>query len=505
MATITQRAKEDIEKGEYLTPDECLEYLRNPLNFNSLSTELTRHMQSLGFGQTTGELAKALSSRIDMLSLENANEKKNMKSSAGKWLSGEKKGMERITAIRICFALELDDEQSRDFLRKGCHEPFFNFKVAEEVIYFYCLANKEPYKKALELIAHYNDADFDEEELEPFHATRTLRNTFSQTDFENEEAFMRDLCANKNSFRCYSVSIINNYRRLRSSLSRKIIIKHLEDAAPRIQTSHPTPEEYQDETNKWVKREDEIIVDCSECGKSSYIIYDPTSQWKCMYCKSVKQNSLVIEKISDVLHSLAADDPDFKKLHDDFVKEYGFAKVNVWQQTLKMIRSKELYSYELLRSIVSDYLLFREIMGGVPFVQKGKALWPEAQAYGDSFLSGDLLKEAPKRQDLSKYNFLVKSKEFTVPNQKNHKLLVLLFLVDYLFGWLDAKNPIGMGYEDFYAKLSALLESCGLAYIYPGDPFDWFVLNTVRSVDENEPDISDPIYFFNEVIRLSFD
>ena len=503
MSAITERARAAIEANDYQTPDACLKYLIEPQNFNSLSEELTRLMPNLGYGNTLDEQNAALLNQIDQLGLENANQVATLKNNARPWLSGERVIISRKYAIMLCFALKLDKQQSRDFLRKGCHEASFNFRNAKELVFSYCLNNKKTYSEALALFKQYLEIpQIDSAETNPISATRTLRDFFADTDFtDDDNAFIKALCDNRQNFICYNNSIVRHYRLLRISLSKKIIEKYLDDFEPLFRTSHNEPERYQDENGRWVAMSYEISVVCPECGENSYIVDDPICNWACVFCqREIKNPDPVPTKITGVLLKLSEDDPDFKPLYDNFVSKHGFKKRNVWALTLKKIRNKKINEYELLKDIISDYLLFKEILGGVPFRRNNGYGRPEAQAYRDSILKNDLFIEAPRRQTLSALD----NPTSAVPNRKNHKLLVLLFFTNYLFGWLTAINPCCMGYEDFHAKLSSLLDECGLPSLYAGDPYDWFILKTIRSVENNKPDEGDPIGFFNEVIQRSF-
>ena len=541
MGTLTERALKAIDGGEYITPQDCLEYLNMPQNFNNISYELKRLMESCGFGQNTDEYEAILTQKmaeINDADREAEDEKENpqsLKQRVQKWLSENAIPKNREDRIKICFALGFDENQSKDFLRKGCRDTYFNFRNAEEVVYFYCILTKQPFSKARMLIKQYNETQVEDKNKEQYQSTQALRQVFEGMTFESDEEFMRDLCKNKMNFNSGSNSIMSNYRAYRNSLCRKIIRNYLNNHAPEIQKSHAKPEEYQNKNYQWKKRLDEVEFKCPVCSKTSYVIDNPLCDWQCMYCDSIVQsNNSLLQRISSALKTLAKNDSDFTELHRQFdEKDFGYLKNDVWEKALKAIKAKELNTYDILMTIVSDYMLLREILVGVPYVMKSAKKDPEkkhfeALPYSESILGEDLLKDAPKRQYLKEFNSFYaennsdaeknnlngeknnsnSKKKAVVPSMRSRKLLVLLFFVDYLLEWLWSENPVGKGYDDFHAGLTKLLDECGLPFLYPADPFDWHILNTIRyAQSENEDDLSmrDPINLFNEVISLSFE
>lgn len=64
-----------------------------------------------------------------------------------KWYS-EHKRIERRTALQLCFALELDPEEAGDFLRRICLQQGVDFHDPSELIVYFCLKRRLPYREA---------------------------------------------------------------------------------------------------------------------------------------------------------------------------------------------------------------------------------------------------------------------------------------------------------------------------------------------------------------------
>ncbi|GHV17900.1 hypothetical protein FACS189425_05200 [Clostridia bacterium] len=78
------------------------------------------------------------------------------------------------------------------------------------------------------------------------------------------------------------------------------------------------------------------------------------------------------------------------------------------------------------------------------------------------------------------------------------KVFVLLYFANYA---LDP--PPGKFFGDFTIALDTELERCGYAKLYPANPFDWHILNCIRSLDYSDQDEDlNPVELFNDVLML---
>jgi hypothetical protein len=88
------------------------------------------------------------------------------------------------------------------------------------------------------------------------------------------------------------------------------------------------------------------------------------------------------------------------------------------------------------------------------------------------------------------------------------KTFVLCFFANYVLKWVKKRDkdnktaPVNF-YHDFYYSLELLLHKCSYGLLYPANPFDWLILNCVRSLDSADQfkDMN-PIELFNETLVL---
>ena len=116
-----------------------------------------------------------------------------------------------------------------------------------------------------------------------------------------------------------------------------------------------------------------------------------------------------------------------------------------------------------------------------------------------------MLSAFPRAADFSKIKY-VRGKQAFAPETR--KALLLLKFFNYCYDYMRTYSS-ALSYESFYEELTDMLEAGHLAYLYPGDPFDWLILKSVylfelSSDDYDYEEDGSPIEYFNEVIRLSF-
>lgn len=91
------------------------------------------------------------------------------------------------------------------------------------------------------------------------------------------------------------------------------------------------------------------------------------------------------------------------------------------------------------------------------------------------------------------------------PNRQTMILLNFLKHFSDAFGLYEIASP----YKVFYDDTNSLLNSCGMAPLYPANSFDWLILKCVlrleRSLMDGPEDAADPIAFFNDVIADAFE
>jgi len=441
MATITQRAQDAIADTQYFTPEECLKYLENESNFNSVSKELIRAMESK-YGNDPKKLAEELIKLI--AALEKVTPYKSLKQNVKKWFF-EDAIPKRDSAIKICFSLDMSAEKATEFLRKGCRISGFNFRDAKEVVYYYCLLNEKKYSHACDLIDKYNAISTQVVKFEPYQATQALRNVFSEANWELEQDFFNVLCQNKGNFIGYSKTTTEKYTLYRNSLCWHINDWHI---------SNPSFEE------------------------------DP-----------------IITQLLVQVEKQANDYPDINVICKDVVQGTVTLQ-DVWKKIKGTIRIKNIDISDFLRKVISTDQLLRETIWGIPYLWHTNKEPDFIQFKASGLQDGkyNILDNFPKSIYFSE---LERNPENNTVKSQTRKIIILLFFFDYIYGWLLNPNS-KKNYNDFFKILTDLLDACGMPFIYYRDPFDWLILKSVRSFGVNDPEVEDPIEFFNDVLRLSF-
>jgi hypothetical protein len=84
------------------------------------------------------------------------------------------------------------------------------------------------------------------------------------------------------------------------------------------------------------------------------------------------------------------------------------------------------------------------------------------------------------------------------------KVFILLFFAEYAFKRsrhleknMDKPHKF---YPGFYRALNDTLDKCGYAALYPGNPYDWLILNCVRSLDVDGANELNPVELFDSTL-----
>ena len=122
VSTVTDLAKasirsENIEENKYRYIGNVIEYLRQPNNFKTLSGLIIETMINKGYCKDCDDLKTVQSIFSKLLKLQDPD--KNVSNNAKRLLYGETRRLEsRKKAIKICFALQLNIEETNEFLNK---------------------------------------------------------------------------------------------------------------------------------------------------------------------------------------------------------------------------------------------------------------------------------------------------------------------------------------------------------------------------------------------------
>jgi hypothetical protein len=175
--------------------------------------------------------------------------------------------------------------------------------------------------------------------------------------------------------------------------------------------------------------------------------------------------------------------------HEEVLKLSDTLKAFIWADISEYnrdIQYAELSGYDFKGNDVS---LYHELVYAFEIINK-------ASKDRDTPF-GDIMRRFPQSEYLGK--MLTNSAAAT---DKEHdtarKTFVLLYFANYA---LDP--PPRKFFADFTIALDTELERCGYAKLYPANPFDWHILNCIRSLDYNDQNEDlNPVELFNDVLML---
>jgi len=482
MATITQKAQDALRnQDDYVSPEESLKYLNTPQNFQSFARYMERFIKNANIDIGSSNLGDYLSKIVLALAPTSETERRGIKryfKTAFKTdVQGNSPKMDPIprkTALKLCFALNLNVDESQELLRKACNTYGFNVRDAYEATCFYCILTSQNYSTVERLLEQYNHASVDEKVSQKFFGTETMNAVLSGLNWESNEHFLNDfLIPNKVNFSQYSKTTAQKYVQLRCSLCEQIIQWNLAS--------------YEDRNDMEKAESDELF-------------------------RAVKKqiNVLVIEDPD--FADCAAEFSDITKAEDVLPKIEARLRVKYPASTQGVDR----YS-KLINESVSSRQLVQHTLWGIPFIFKSKPESGEVSKQGDFSPNGkSILNSSPLMDcfpgrapfDTLDASPLEASKTLTA-----RKIIILLYFMDTFFDTLCSEinyskasvNPelAERQYNNFYTGLCNTLASCSMAYIYPADPFDWLILKSARALTQADKD-SNPIEYFNDILRLSF-
>ena len=476
MATVTEIALRTIRQDDYMTAAESLEFLKGPSHRSSISRQLESTLRALGFEGDKEEMVRYLFLRMLETDPALSRNRKSFLQTVKRWFY-ENVTPSRDMAFKCCFALGLNIEQAGDLLRKGCFLNGFNLRDAEEVIYFFCLLNALPYSAAQEMLSSF-DAAPERDEARGDIGTRALEALLEGAKWDSRESFLHDfLIPNKSSFIGYSKTAAAVFESECGKLCYNVIRQHLN-------MLHQT----------------DLVSDDESASRESYWQRDPVLSQLLRYLDARAEKDADWAAISALLHSRrSADARETAGTVERFVVEKQRELKRDWNRILTADR------------------MFDEAVYGIPEywhesrkLNRGRAeftAYREREGLKHSSLheSSQVLSSFPRASDFTKIKFLRGRQAFA---PETRKALVLLKFFNYCYAYM--RSNASLGYEIFYEELTDLLETCHLAYLYPGDPFDWLVLKSaylfeLSSDDYDYEEDGNPIEYFNEVIRLSFD
>lgn len=480
---VTEIARHELEEEleRYETPEECLEYLLDDSHFKTISQELVEVLQNVcGLtDRNTKKLIQFVAERI--MDLENPDGYSKdalrlQKKVVARWFN-KNVVPDRTTAIKICFALKLDYEKTKEFLRKGCKSYAFNVRNAEDAVYMYCLLNGRTYADAQALLMKYHAAEAPETApaaaVNPSDSSTTQillqalkAGEMDESTWENDDAFLQKfLVPNKSRFTGYARTAARVYYEQKQCLQERLIRNSIAD----VISSDP---DLADEGNK-----------------------------------------AVIYHLLNTLRDLSSKHDEFSPLLSALEADHAMA-CDVWDDIMALFDNAGFKTPcdkgAFLDEMMPVDAMLRNVMHDLPYDRRIKDR--DFASYRRSSLS-DLVQGLTIKRGYEAFEKDPQKNTFTTSTRK---IIMLMFYLNYIDGWTPDTDYDEKNYDLFFNELSDILDDCQFASLYHADPFDWLMLRSVIGIERYEPwaglqessidaDEVDPSFYFFEVLRMSFD
>lgn len=490
---ITELARRELEEelDRYETPEECLEYLMDDSHFKSISQELVEILQDVcGLtGRNTNEMVQFIAERLSEIENPEGYSKeglRNKKKVVAKWFN-KNAVPDRDSAIKICFALNLDYEKAKEFLRKGCKSYAFNVRNAEDAVYMYCLIKGKTYKDANALLQKYYEAETPASSNDtvtiPANSSTTQillkaikDGSMDDSMWETDDAFLHKfLIPNKNRFTGYAKTATKIYYEQKRCLQERLIRNSINEAVDGMNTVNV--------------EEDSIPI------------------W---------EYNAIIDHLIKTLRVFSANHDEFSKVLSKLEADRIQAS-NIWDDIMELFNKEGFKKPSDIGAFLDEMMpidaMLREVMHDLPY-----DWWKtdrDFASYSRSSIS-DLVQGLTIKRGFEDFEKSPKEKTFTISTRK---IIMLMFYLNYIDGWTPDTDFDKKNYDLFFNELTNILDDCQFASLYHADPFDWLMLRSVIGIERGEPwtDIKrdkdhlyeteehDPSEYFFKVLKLSFD
>ncbi|MCL2188897.1 MAG: hypothetical protein FWC16_08250 [Defluviitaleaceae bacterium] len=430
---ITQHAYDGFEKHyEY---DEMLGFLRDSANFMSVRKGILRELKEcLDFDVNDDEVISVLTRVVNEHGFD-PDDIKGFDTEIVAWFDGSKPPS-RAWATKLCFALQLNNEEAGHFLWKVCKLNGFSVRSAEEMIYCYCLANGKSYEYAKSIIAEFakeiaNNPQIQEykqlvqecirkKALEFTVRTDTLSRIFVDLKGLDEQTFKKRMVDHAKYFIDYSVSAYHE------------MVAIYEEAKKQIKKDRPVV--------VWLSDTVELQDKDAESG-IRYATRNFSSPRKYNVVHSKGQ---IVEK--------------------QFDGKYEFDCALIWQHLVEVnisIGKTQTGEARPIKAISSVCNHIQMLLESLP--------------------------SASRLQELTRPS----RPENATKNSAARMVFVFLYFAQFAIRWErylfdveeEGEAPEEF-FSEFYEGLNELLENCGYGYLYYPNPFDWHILTCVRLLDE---------------------
>ena len=226
------------------TPESFIEYMSEPEHFKTLRSILIEKMAEAQKCTIVDSEKQIYDNLIILLGNTNSDNKKNetYRKKVKRWINGGSGSIEHFSdAIQICYALDLNLEQTNVFLN-DCGFSSLSARNAEHAVHYYCLSKKskgtnKTYEDAIKLLEKYNEAEVIETDV-PVSTNKDNTNSSTtvvlwkglKANWDSDEKFLDTyLIPNKKKFIGYSKQAQLNYFTAKNLFISKIITQYAEE------------------------------------------------------------------------------------------------------------------------------------------------------------------------------------------------------------------------------------------------------------------------------------
>lgn len=226
--------EDDEEYGE------LIDFLNKAENFRTFDTGLTEFIKKHGYIEKEG-LSEEVCFKQRVNFLKQKFDEKNIpfgKGTIKNYFEGkirpDSKWQSRQNIFKVCFALDLDVDETTAFFNKIYFDRTFNVKNIDELVYYFCIKNKKSYNDAERLIEDIKKM-LDEDLTPVLDETVYTSAIREKTDFFTEESeLIRYVLENKHAFKRYNTTATRYLDRLLDRIQGKkedkIIVEKIKDS-----------------------------------------------------------------------------------------------------------------------------------------------------------------------------------------------------------------------------------------------------------------------------------
>lgn len=223
---------------------DIIDYLNKAENFRTFDEGLTEFIKKHGYVEKQGLSKKDIvKERTDFL--VNKIKEKNIPISSNSilkdYISGKRRPLladaGREMMFKLCFAMDLNVEETNDFFNKIYFDRTFNVKNINELVYYFCIKNKKSFTYAQELIEKLEKLLSEDASDATKKAIYTNSIKEKADVFTTEEELIRYVLDNKNAFNKYNVTAIKEYTNLLDRIQGKKQDKEVLDRLSKVKTN----------------------------------------------------------------------------------------------------------------------------------------------------------------------------------------------------------------------------------------------------------------------------